>query len=219
MNRYQDLYQKFLGMAFIVAPLLLFLGAVTFLLGVGLTSYGVGSWVEGALMACAFLIFVPVYLSLSRMLGERAPSLGIVCAIIGLGIGFGILPATARITQAALDAGGFDVPVFSLQHGGSLPILIWFGLAMLVVPILLGIGFLRFGGIPRWTAVLLICAPILLMIGQNGDETIAWWQVNVLYPLATVFWFLALAPIGLRLLRGSAERVMGEPVRTRGATN
>lgn len=204
MNTYQNLSNRLLGIAFIIAPLLLFSGAMAFLLGIGVTSYGTASWVEGVLMACAFMLFVPIYLALCRMLGERAPYLAVVCTAFSVGIGFGVIPATDRILQAALDANGYDIPIFSIQHAGSTPILIWTALGLLLSPLLLGVGFLWKGGVPRWTAALLLAAPFLFVLGQGGDETIAWWQVNIMYPLATVVWFLALAPIGWRLLSGTA---------------
>ena len=200
MNTYDRLQQTILGIAFILAPLLAFIGAMTFIFGIGVTSYGVASWVEGIFMALAFLLFVPTYLGLAKLLGERAPRLGIACAILGIGIGFGVIPSADRITQAALDQAGYEVPVFSLTHAGIAPIVIWMGLGMLVASVLLGIGFLRFGGIPRWSAVLLMIAPVVFIMGQGGNETIAWWRVNIAYPLSTVIWFLALAPVGIHLL-------------------
>lgn len=204
MNRYQQNVNKALGVAFIVAPLLMLTAAFVFLLGIGVSSYGVSSWLEGVLNAFGFLLLVPVYFALGRMIGKRAPRLGVVCTILCVGIGFGIVPSTDRITQAALEAGGYDVPIFSLFHPGFLAIALPMFLGMFT-SIALGIGFLRYGGLPRWTAVLLILAPIIFVMGQGGDESIALWQVRVMYPLATAIWFLALAPIGWRLLNGSAD--------------
>jgi hypothetical protein len=137
------------------------------------------------------------------MMGERAPVFGLICTITGLGIGFCVLPANARITQAGLDQAGVDVAIFSLQGPGLMLLVVWMFLGMLTT-ILLGIGFLIKGGLPRWTAVLLILAPIFLVIGQGDDESIAWWQVNIMYPLACVTYFAALAPIGWRMLTGRA---------------
>ena len=205
MNKYQQHANKALGSAFIVAPLLLMIGAFTFLSGAGVSSYGVSSWVEGAFMSLAFLLFVPIYLGLARLLGQNAPRLGILCAILGVGIGFGIVPATDRILQVALDQGGYDVPIFSVSHAGFTPILIWTALGLLLNPILLGLGFLRYGGLPRWSAVLILLAPLAFVVGQGGDESIAAWQIRMVYPLATGLWFFALAPIGWRLLNGSAD--------------
>ena len=200
MTQYQQHEQRLLGIAYILAPLLLVLGAATFLLGVGITSYGVASWVEGILMAFGFLLFVPVYLGLARMLGEHAPRFGAVCAVLCVGIGFGVIPASDRILQAALDEGGYEIPIFSLFHIGLVPIVIYMFLGMLT-SILLGIGFIRYGGASRISAVLLILAPIVFVLGQGDDETIAAWQVQIMYPLATVIWFAALSPIGWRLLK------------------
>jgi hypothetical protein len=203
MSRFDQLQHKLLGIAFIVGPLLLVMGAAAFVLGIGLSSHGVSSWVEGVLMTLAMLIFVPIYLHLARVLGQRAPRLGLVCTITGLGIGLGIVPASHRIMQAGLDQLGVDVAVFSLQSPGQMVLVLWMGFGLLTT-ILLGIGFLVKGGLPRWTAVLLILAPIVFVMGQGGDESIAWWQVNIMYPLGCVTYFAALAPIGWRMLAGDA---------------
>jgi hypothetical protein len=76
----------------------------------------------------------------------------------------------------------------------------------------LGIGFLIKGGLPRWTAVLLILAPIVFIMGQGGDESIVWWQVNIMYPLACATYSAALAPIGWRMLAGAASDRPAEAV-------
>ncbi len=199
MKTYQQLSSKILGIAFIVAPALLITGMLTFMLGIGVDSFGVASWAEGVFLAFAFLLCVPIFLSLSRLLGTRAPWLGLLTTVTGLGIGFGILPSNARIMQAGLANAGYDIAVFSLNAPGMTYLVMYMGLGLLT-PIVLGLGFLRYGGIPRWNAILLILAPIAFVMGQGGDESIAAWQVRVMYPLATLIWFLALAPIGMRLL-------------------
>jgi hypothetical protein len=122
-----------------------------------------------------------------------------------VGIGFGVVPANDRIMQAALDGAGYDIPIFSLLHVGMVPIVFYMFLGLLS-SILLGIGFLRYGGISRWNAVLLILAPIVFVLGQGSDETIAAWQVYGMYPLATVVWFAALAPIGWKKLTGPEDQ-------------
>lgn len=205
MTRYQQLEQKLLGLACILAPLLLVIGAATFLLDIGVTSYRVASWVEGIFIAFAFLLFVPVYLGLARLLGESAPRFGLLCATLCVGIGFGIIPAGHRITQAALDEAGHAIPIFTLSHQGSIPIILYMFFGMLT-SILLGTGFLRYGGVARWSAILLILAPIVFVLGQGGDESIATLQVKVIYPLSTVIWFAALAPIGWQLLNYSTTQ-------------
>ena len=211
MSRFERLQHKLLGIAFIVGPLLLVMGAAAFVLGIGVSSHGVSSWVEGVFMTLAMLIFVPLYLHLAALMGERAPVFGLICTITGLGIGLGMAPSSARITQAGLDKIGVDVGLFSLQPPGQMILVVWMGLGLLTT-ILLGIGFLIKGGLPRWTAVLLILAPIVFIVGQGGDESIAWWQVNIMYPVGCVLYLAALAPIGWRMLAGDASDRPAEAV-------
>ncbi|MBX3001538.1 MAG: hypothetical protein KF893_23655 [Caldilineaceae bacterium] len=211
MSRFDQLQHKLLGIAFIIGPLLLVMGAAAFVLGIGLSSHGVSSWVEGVLMMLAFLLFVPVYLHLAALMGERAPVFGLICTITGLGIGLGMVPSSVRIIQAGLDQNGVDVALFSLQPPGQMVLVLWMGLGLLTT-LLLGIGFLIKGGLPRWTVVLLILAPIIFIMGQGGDESIAWWQVNIMYPLGCVLYFAALAPIGWRMLAGNASNRSAETV-------
>lgn len=209
MSRFDQYQHKLLGLAFIVGPLLLIAGALAFLAGIGLSSHGVTSWVEGVLMTLAFLLFVPIYLHLARVLGQRAPRLGLVCTVTGLGIGLGMVPASVRIMQAGLDQLGVDVAVFSLQPPGQAILVLWMALGLFTT-IFLGIGFLVKGGLPRWTAVLLILAPIVFMMGQGGDESIAAWQITIMYPLACLLYFAAFAPIGWRYLTQPVGSVAGE---------
>ena len=52
-------------------------------------------------------------------------------------------------------------------------------------------------------------------MGQGSDETIAAWQVYGMYPLATVIWFAALAPIGWKKLTGPEDQTsmaVAEPI-------
>jgi hypothetical protein len=206
MSRFDQMQHKLLGLAFIVGPLLLVSAALSFRLGIGVTAHGVSSWVEGVLMSLAFLIFVPIYLHLAHVLGQRAPRLGLVCTVTGLGIGLGMIPSSIRLTQVGLDQLGVDVALFGLQPPGQMALVLWMALGLLTT-ILLGIGFLAYGGLPRWTAVLLILAPIVFMMGQGGDESIAAWQINIMYPLACLLYFAAFAPIGWRYLTDPASSV------------
>lgn len=206
MNTYQTLQQKVLGLAFILAPLLMTIGAATYVLGLGLTPFGTDSWVDGIFMAYGMLIMVPVLLELARILGQRAPIFGIICAIAGLGWGMAVIPASDRLLQMDLINAGLNESVWSVSgnHPGWLPLIIWMLLGMLTW-LLLGIGFLWKGGIPRWAAGLLIVGTIFLVIGVGGGADIAWWQTGVFYPLACLAYLVALAPIGLRYLGGDSQ--------------
>ena len=204
MMHYQQLEQKLLGVACILAPLLLVVGAVIFLLGIGVTSYGVGlvGWRESS-WPLAFYSSSQFIWGFPACWASGAPRFGLVCMILCVGIGFGVIPSSDRITQAALDEAGYDIAVFSIFHVGVIPIVLYMFFGMLT-SILLGIGFLRYGGVAKWSAILLILAPIVFVLGQGDDESISAWQVYGMYPLATLIWFAALAPIGISLLRRSS---------------
>lgn len=136
----------------------------------------------------------------------RAPIFGIICAVAGLGWGLFAIPASDKLLQMDLINAGLNESVWSVSgnHPGWIPLIIWMMLGMLT-PLLLGIGFLWKGGIPRWAAGLLILAAIFLTIGVGGGADIAWWQTGVFYPLACLFYLAALAPIGLRYLAGDSR--------------
>ena len=52
---------------------------------------------------------------------------------------------------------------------------------------------------------LLIASAILFAIGVGGGAEIAFWQTGVVYPLSTLAFLAALAPIGLRYLAGDSQ--------------
>lgn len=213
MTRYQQLAQKALGIAFIIAPLLLVIGASVYLLGVERSPDGTSSWVEGMFMGMAFILFVPVYLELCRKFGEDAPLSAIICAACVVGFGYGVVPASHRVMQATLADAGINESVWALAtHTGAIPSFLWFALGILA-SIVLSIAFLRNGKIPRFSALLLIITPILFMVGQGGDESIASWQIEIVYPLACVLWLIALAPIGWHYLTDSKSIRMVEQTR------
>ena len=81
----------------------------------------------------------PCFLGLARLLGTDAPRLGLLTAVTGLGIGFGILPSIARIIQAGLANAGYDIAIFSLDAPG-MPILLLLSGVGTPPPIVLGIG-------------------------------------------------------------------------------
>lgn len=206
MNTYQTLQQKALGVAFILGPLLMTIGAAIYLLGIERSPDGTSSWVEGIFLGFGILIFVPIYFELARILGQRAPVFGIICAITGLGFAVGLIPSSHRIMQVELINAGLNVSIWNVSsnHSGWIPFVIWMMLGMFT-SIFLGVGLVWKGGIPRWTAMLLILAPIFFVLGQGAGEDIAWWQVGIFYPLACLTWLTALAPLGLRYLASDSR--------------
>lgn len=205
MSRYDHLVTKLTGLTYILAPLLMVLGAAVYVLGIQRSADGTTSWVEGILLGFGIFMLVPISLDLARRLGRRAPRLALFCAVAGPGIGLGVIAADYRVLQESLVLAGINQSVWAVTnlHAGSTPFIIWTGLGLLTF-IILGIGFLWKGGLARGTAILLALAPIFFVIGQGGDETIAWWQVNIFYPLACLTWLAALAPIGWGMLTGAA---------------
>jgi hypothetical protein len=202
MSHYEQLATKALGLAFILGPLLLTMGAAVYLLGIERSPDGTSSWVEGIFQAYAWPFMLPANLELARRLGRRAPRYALFCAVASLFIVFTLMPAMARLLQVDIINAGLDESIWrvGMQHAGWTPLVLGMALG-LFSSTFLGIGFLWKGGLSRGAALLLLAAPILLVIGQGGDETIAWWQVNLFYPLACLTWLAALAPIGWRSLR------------------
>jgi hypothetical protein len=207
MSHYERLARRATGVAYILGPLLLTAAAAVYVLGIERSPDGTSSWVEGVLMAFAWPLFVPVYLDLARRLGERAPRFAIFCAATGLYVVLALQPAFARLFQVDIIMAGLDESIWrvGVQHAGWAPLIIGMALGLLTATFL-GIGLLWKGGIPRWSAALLAAAPVLLLIGQGGDDTIAWWQVNIVYPLACLSWLAALAPSGWRMLKADTAQ-------------
>ncbi len=212
MNTYEMLQQKLTGLAFILGPLFLVTGAVIYLLGIGLSPNGYHSWVEGIFMTYGIILMIPIYFELARILGQRAPIFGTICAITGLGWGIGAMGGTNRLMQVELVRVGLNQDVFDLfNHPGWTPIVLWMMLGMFT-SLFLGIGLLWKGGIPRWAAVLLILATIFFVMGQATEEELGLLGPTVFYPLACLSWLAALAPIGLRYLAGDTQAYVGEMV-------
>ena len=207
MNAYQTLQQKALGLAFILAPLLLVLGGAAFVLGIGLTPFGTDSVVDVVLFGYGAMLMIPVFLELARILGQRAPVFGLICAVAGLFWAFFEIPVTLKLVQMDIIDAGLNQSIWAIAgvHPAWLPIFPIVVLIGHIAPLLLGIGLLWKGGIPRWAAGLLIVGAILLVIGVGGGAEIAFWQTGIVYPLATVAFLAALAPIGLRYLAGGSQ--------------
>jgi len=202
MNTYQTLQQKALGLAFILGPLLLVIGAATVVLGIGLTPFGTDSWVDGVLSAYGFLLMIPIGFELARRLGQRAPFFGIVCAILGLGAGMSIVASAAKIIQMGIIDAGLNESIWNVMTHPSFALVMLPSILSLLNISLLGVGFLWKGGLSRLASGMLILSGIFYFAGVAGGAEIATLQTHVLTPLATLLYFLALAPLGLRYLAG-----------------
>jgi len=206
MNTYQTLQQKALGLAFILGPVLLVIGSAAYVLGIGVSPFGTDSWVDGVFSAYGFLLMILVALELSRILGQRAPIFGIICAVLGLGWGMSIVPAAARNIQMGIINAGLNESIWTVMDAAPGMLFIMLpSLLSIVGFLLLGIGLLWKGGIPRWAAGLLIVGSVFFFVGVAGGAEIAAWQTKVLTPLANVAFLIALAPIGLRYLAGDSQ--------------
>ena len=60
MSDYDRMTRRLVGITFILAPLLMVLGAAVFVLGIEISRDGTSSWVEGILMGFGFLFIVGI---------------------------------------------------------------------------------------------------------------------------------------------------------------
>lgn len=199
MSRYDFWLGRLTGLAFLLGPLLFLAGAAVRQLALGINEGGEESAVEGVLMAYAVLCFIPIYLVLARWLGEKYPNLGIVCTVTGLfGAMGGFNAAATRIWEGIL-----------LDNGGALNPDIWEaavvpefmpvaigGLFFPLTSILLGFGFLRGNKVSPLTAGMLILAGIAFLVAQAAEIAL-----EITYPLAGLFWLIALTPLGIQFLQ------------------
>lgn len=203
MNRYDMLQQKLVGVAFVLAPLAMVIGTSAFAMGIGLAPSGKSSWVMSVFNSWGYLLMIPVVLTLARILGGQAPIFGIICAILGIGWGMSILPGAAGVLQTgivALDPSESIHTVIDASQG--IMYLLFPSFLSLLGFVLLGIGLLWKGGIPRWAAALLIVGAILFIVGVSLDPEREVWQASLPGYIA---FLIALAPIGFQILLGTSQ--------------
>lgn len=202
MNRYDELMSRFVGIAFIAGPTLMILAAIARQLEWGKHEDGAESAGEGVLLAYAVIFFVPIFITLGRMLGERSAWFGFIMTITGVWSSMaGVAASMIRIFEGMLlDAGGTienDVWEITVESAAGLPL----GIAGIFFPLtllLLGIGLFSLDKISQLSAILLSVGGVLFALAQAGGVAL-----ELTWPLTGIALLIALAPIGLQRLQGT----------------
>lgn len=187
--------------SFFAGPILLFLSAMTFSLGIGLLPNGQTSYVEGIFGSFALIFFVPIYLELADQLSATHKKLGLIAAFTGLcGAVVGVSHELFRVIEWTLRNYGATGEVwtrFYANPGLEYLLVALLGPLFPITSIILGVGFLKAKTLPTWVAVLFILAGIGFPLAQILE-----WKVGlkVTYPLATLFWMISLVFVGKNYL-------------------
>lgn len=194
-----SLQHTLLKIAFVAGPILLFLSALSFALGIGILPPGVSSWVEGLFGSYALMLFVPIYLSLAGRLSETNRKLGAIATIAGLcGAVTGFSLELLRVIEFGLRQHGVGDAAFQSYYanpGWEFLIVALLGPLFPITSIILGAGFLKARTLPAWAATGLIIAGVFFPLAQ----VLEWeWGFKVTYPLACTIWAVVLPYVGLR---------------------
>lgn len=187
--------------SFFAGPILLFISAMTFALGIGLIPPGITSYIEGIFGSFALIFFVPIYLELSRQISATHKKLGIVTAFTGLfGSVVGMSHEYFRVIEWTLRARGAGDEVWAAFYsnpGFEYLVVGLLGPLFPITSIILGAGFLKAKTLPAWIAAFLIAAGIGFPLAQ-----VVGWEVGlkVTYPLAALLWMISLVYVGMKFL-------------------
>ena len=202
----QRIFQKLLGLAFILGPLLTLTAAFIWLAGIGVNP-GIMQWgssIEGLIGYFGFILLVPVFLALAYYLADYMPRFAAFISIIAL-IGFaggGVMNMALRVTiYEFVNAGATEAILEQIvknwEAGNSRGLLlIMTGPLGPISSILLGIGFLSKKIIPI-PALFLLIAGLSFMAGQLLQIS-----PSITYPFATACWAIALIPLGIKQITG-----------------
>ena len=176
---------KLLGIAAIVAPLLLLASTAAAVRGNGLGDDMVG----GIIQIYAMAMFMLAAIGLTRAIEDRLPRLAALLTLVAAlgvagGVGYGVLGV--YIDLGAVDINEMGEGVLTLQGPGALFPLAFAGI---------GFAFLRLAAEPRWCGVALIAGGLLFPVTRIGS-------IDALAPLADVLLIVGLAPLGWQLVQG-----------------
>jgi hypothetical protein len=194
------------GIAMIAGPAMGIVGAATYigiygasgvelLSGFGVAAGRAGIAVNAATLA--MLLLMPAIVGLATLISMRQPRLGRVGGLLSLvGLGGplffqGVYTLTLQLAQASVTAGAPDA-IDATQ--ASLHVINLAGVALVAGFIVLAIGAARSSVLPRARAILLGLSA-LLPAGFIGG-------IIEISAGAFIAMFVALAPLGIRLLRG-----------------
>ena len=202
MNRYQQLMQKFLGFAFIVGPILYFIGSLFMPLG----NLGIG----GMIAPFGVALLIPVFMEIGRWIGQKQPRFGFVCTILALMSTAG--NTAAMFAWATSEALTNDLALTSEEvflYSSNDPYIFAFFMMAVLFPfmtMLMAVGLWRNHLGPRWVPALFVIGGIsflIFVVGGYLEET--------LYPLPIFIWLVALVPLGRRISTGGIDEVSKEP--------
>jgi hypothetical protein len=200
MNKYQQLMRKFLGFAFIVGPLLYFVGTLFMPLG----NLGIG----GMIAPFGVALLIPVFMEMGRWIGQVQPRYGFVCTVLALLTTAG--NTASMFAWATGEALTNDLALTSeetwLYSSNDPYIFPFFMMAVLfpIMSILIAIGLWRNRIVSRWIPALFLVASISFLIFVVGA-----YLEEIMFPVPVFIWLLALAPMGWRILTGDLDEVVG----------
>ncbi len=192
--------------SFFAGPILLFISAMTFALGIGLIPPGITSYVEGIFGSFALIFFVLIYLELSRQLSATHKKLGLITAFTGLfGSVVGMSHEYFRVIEWTLRGRGAGDEVWTAFYsnpGFEYLLVGLLGPLFPITSIILGTGFFKAKTLPTWIAIFLILAGIGFPLAQVLEWGVG---LKVTYPLATLLWMISLVYVGMKFLDGGNE--------------
>lgn len=201
MNTYQQQWQKFLGFAFIVGPILYFIGSLFMPLG----NLGIG----GMIAPYGVALLIPVFMEMGRWIGQAQPRYGFICTVLALLTTAG--NTAAMFAWATGEALTNDLALTSeevWQFSSNDPYIFAFSMMAVLFPLMtifMAAGLWRNHIGPRWIPALFVIAAIsffVFVVGGFMEET--------MYPVPVFIWLVALVPLGWRILTEGVADVVGK---------